>query len=132
MKLYAPWCLSNSSTTSGTGCATRDHVICESCWTLVYMWINTNDRTNHEPLTKQFRDLLSLLLTTDYDFEIGTTEKMIAELILIWTKCTEVRGVWCLTPLSTIFQLYRGGQFIGGGIWRESPTCRKSVTNVII
>jgi hypothetical protein len=45
--------------------------------------MNTNDRTNHEPLTKQFGDLLSLLLTTDYDFEIGTTEKMIAELIFI-------------------------------------------------
>ena len=26
-----------------------------------------------------------------------------------------MRGLWSLTMLSTIFQLYRGGQFIGGG-----------------
>ena len=32
-------------------------------------------------------------------------------------------------PLSTIFQLYHGGQFIGGGnrsTLRKPPTCRKS------
>jgi hypothetical protein len=30
---------------------------------------------------------------------------------LVWFRF----GLWCLTPLSTIIQLYRGDLFIGGG-----------------
>ena len=34
-----------------------------------------------------------------------------------------VLGVWCLTPLSTIFQLYRGGQFF---CFKETGVPRKT------
>jgi hypothetical protein len=41
-------------------------------------------------------------------------------------------GFWCLTPLSTILQLYHGGHFIGGGnqsTRRKPPTCLSQVTD---
>ena len=43
---------------------------------------------------------------------------------LVW-----VVGLWCLTPLSTIFQLHRGGN---RSTRRKPQTCRKSLTNLIL
>jgi hypothetical protein len=43
-------------------------------------------------------------------------------------------GLWCLTPLSILFQLYRRIQFLSGANrkpQRKLPTCRKSLTNFI-
>jgi hypothetical protein len=81
------------------------------------MHIDTLDKLSWEESTHSSEDhnkkmIEQLLMTDDYQEE---------RTIILW---------W-LASLSKMFQLYRGGQFIGGGNQGKLPACPKSLPNFI-
>jgi hypothetical protein len=83
------------------------------------------------PLSKKgdivFLDFVFTLLTSVCPESKFTSNIKITDLIITTLSGGLRLGLWCLMPLSTIFQLYRGGQFY----WWRKPKYTDKLDHIV-
>jgi hypothetical protein len=97
----------------------------ENCWPVASHWQTLSHKSGFNPIVHE-----CVLVHERVSIVVHIT----SDLVLLYLECKKGLGLWLIRPLSTLFQLYRGGQFIGSGNWRtlwKPPTCHKSLTNLI-
>ena len=95
---------------------------------MYYSWTKSNYFFSMNTYCSIFFKTLWILL---YTFMLSRSSPSI-KTYLIWSKNIGYR-LWllCLTSLSTMLKLYRGGQLYWWSTLKKLPTCRKSPTNFI-